>query len=85
MTEKKKSTVERGSMEKEDIDYMIENWDKVTVEEMAEKFGVKPTTVSNAAAKIRKMTGGKACSTKRFKKEDMFKEVLKEKGIDVVE
>jgi Mn-dependent DtxR family transcriptional regulator len=84
-TAKKTEKQERGSLTEENAIFMIDNWGKVTIDEMATKFGVKNTTVLNAAARLRKMSGGKVCPNKRAKKTDMFAKILASRGIEVTQ
>ena len=84
-TAKKEEKKTRGNMTTENIKYMVENWDSETVEELAKKFDVAVTTVSNMAALVRKKSGGKKCRTKRVTKVDMVEDVLKDLGIDIIE
>ena len=72
---------QRGTLTEENVVTLIEKWEESTTGELAAEFGVAESTVINAAAKIRKMSGGKACRTRRAKKEDLFKKVLSDKNL----
>jgi len=69
VTKKKEEVTEkvrrpRGKMlSSEQVAEMVKLWDGKTIDELAEHFGVQPSTINNIGATVRKMNS-KYCQTK---------------------
>jgi len=69
----------RRSLNTADVKYMIQNWDEMSLAELADKFGVSQNTIIMMAKEIRKLNS-KVCPPKnrRTKRKDLALNALKE-------